>query len=467
VQSGSCGEAGRLGYNMRPGGGVGAPQVLIVGGGLAGVSAAGALRQAGCGVRLIEREARAGGRAAGAEHEGFRLDAAPFLVSSRDQRLLALIAAADLTERMLPLRPVALAHARGGSLDPAPPAGRRLEVARIGGVRLREALRLHRLARLERRFADLLDPEAPERATRLDDRSAADFVRLYFGAGVLERWAEPILGSDLLADAAETSRVAFLLARRARGEAPPATLRGSPAAVADALLSDADALGIEARALERSGDELVLDTTAGPRRADAVVLALPAAETLRVASPALAPAEREGLAPLRSVAAIVMHVALDRAPTRKATRVRVPRVEGLPLATVAVEPGGRDAPAPADAALVSLVATPVWSAAHLQADDTVIEKELLGALGRVLPGGSTAIRFREIRRYSSALPHFDVGRYRALARLRGLAAEQRAQGRRLYFAGDHWLAPTLEGAVASGHRAARELCADFGLPPSR
>ena len=337
---------------------MGAPQVLIVGGGLAGVSASAALRRAGCGVQLIEREARAGGRAAGREREGFRLDAAPFLVSSREQRLLDLIGAASLTERLLPLRPVALVHARGGRLDPAPPAGRRLEVARIGGVRLREALRLHRLARLERRFADLLDPEAPERAVRLDDRSAADFVRLYFGPSVLERWAEPILGSDLLADAAEASRAAFLLARRARGEAPPATLRGTPAAIADALLRDADALGVEARALERSGAELALDTSAGQRRADAVVLALPAAETLRVAAPALAPAEREGLAPLRSVAAIVMHVALDRAPTRKATRVRVPRVEGLPLATVAVEPGGRDAPAPAGAALVSLVATP-------------------------------------------------------------------------------------------------------------
>jgi protoporphyrinogen oxidase len=440
-----------------------APQVLIVGGGLAGVSAAAVLRRAGCGVQLLERESFAGGRAAGGTREGFRLDAAPFLVSSREPRLHDLIVAAGLAERLLPLRPVVLAHVRGGRLDPAPPAGRRLEVARIGGVRLREALRLYRLARLERRFAALLDTEAPERAVRLDDRSAADFVRLYFGASVLERWAEPILGSDLLADAMEASRVAFLLARRARGEAPLATLRGSPAAIADALLSSADALGVEALALEYSGTELALDTTAGPRRADAVVLALPAADTLRVAAPALVRAEREGLAPLRTVAAIVMHVALDSAPVRKATRVRVPRVEGLPLATVAMEPGGRDAPAPAGAALVTLVATPAWSHAHLQADDSVVEKELLGALDRVLARPSAAIRFREIRRYPSALPHFDVGRYRQLARLRGLQAEQRAQGRRLYFAGDHWLAPTLEAAVASGRRAALELCADFGM----
>jgi len=444
---------------------VSAPQVLVVGAGLAGVSAASALRQVGCGVRLIERESRAGGRAAGSARAGFRLDGAPFLVSAREHRLLGLIAAAGLSERLLPLRPVALVHARAGRLDPAPPAGRRLEVARIGGVRLREALRLHRLARLERRFSDLLDPEAPERAVRLDDRSAADFIRLYFGPSVLAHWAEPILGSDLLADAAELSRVCFLLARKARGAAPLATLRGSPAEIAEASIRpEADLLGVEVESLSRAGAGLAVETSTGRECADAIVLALPAAETLRVAAGLLAPAEAEGLAPLRSLPTIVMNLALERSPMRKATRVRVPSVAGSPLATIAIEPGGPLAPAPADAALVALVAQPAWARAHLEADDSVVEKKLLAALDRVCPRASAALRFSEIRRHPAALPHFDVGSYRRLSRLRGLQAEQRGRGRRLYFAGDYWLAPTLEGAVASGRRAAAELCGDFGLP---
>jgi len=440
----------------------------VVGGGLAGVAAAAALREAGCGVQLLEREARAGGRAAGSSRDGFRLDAAPFLVSARERRLLDLIAAAGLGERLLPLRPVILSHTRDGRIEPAPPAGRRLEVARIGGVRLREALRLHRLARLERRFADLLDPEAPERAIRLDDRSAADFARLYFGASVFARWVEPILGSDLLSDATESSRVSFLLARRARGEAPLATLRGSPAEVADALWQrDSDRLGVEVRGLECAAGEVSLDSTAGRLRADAVVLALPAAETLRVAAAALAPAEREGLAAARSAPAIVLNAALEQAPARKATRVRVPSVEGSPLATIAAEPGGAGAPAPAGAALVSLVARADWARAHLEAADAVIEKALLDAFEQVFPRAAAAIRFVEIRRYAHAVPHFGVGRYRQLARLAALQTEQRAAGRRLYFAGDHWLGPTLEAAAASGRRAAVELCADFGLPGPR
>jgi monoamine oxidase len=91
----------------------------------------------------------------------------------------------------------------------------------------------------------------------------------------------------------------------------------------------------------------------------------------------------------------------------------------------------------------------------------VVEKELLGALDRIFPGVTSAVRFSELRRYEAALPRFDVGRYRALARLRAVQADLRERGRRLYFAGDHWVAPTLEGAIASGQRAAADLCEDF------
>ncbi len=444
------------------------PQVLVVGGGLAGVSAAAALRQAGCGVCVVEREVAPGGRARGGERDGFRLDAAPFLVSARERGLLGLVEAAGLAGRLLPLRPVSLAQLRRGRVEATPAAGRPLEAARIGGVRLREALRLGRLARLERRFRANLEPALPEAAARLDDRSAADFVRLYFGPSVWERWAEPILASDLLADSAEASRAGFLLARAARGEAPLATLRGSPAALAEALWSDADRLASEAQALAPAGGGLALAVRDGTvLRADAVVLALGAEPTWRIAAPLLLPAERDLLASARSAPAIVLMAALETSPTRKATRLRVPGVEGLPLASVAVEPGGAGAPAPAGAALLAAVATPAWSRAQLDAADGVVEKELMGELERIFPGVARTLRFTALRRYAEALPRFDVGRYRALARLRTLQREERARGRRLYFAGDHWIAPTLEGAIASGQRAAAELCADFGVERSK
>jgi predicted NAD/FAD-dependent oxidoreductase len=64
----------------------------------------------------------------------------------------------------------------------------------------------------------------------------------------------------------------------------------------------------------------------------------------------------------------------------------------------------------------------------------------------------------------SAFPRFDVGDYRALARLRRVEADARARGRRLYLAGDHLIGPTLEAAVVSGERAAAALAEDLGIP---
>jgi oxygen-dependent protoporphyrinogen oxidase len=437
------------------------PGVLVVGGGLAGLAAATHLRDAGCSVRVLERAPAPGGRARGEARDGFRLDAAPYLVSAREQRLAGLVERAGLAGSLLPLRPVRLTQTRGGRIEEVPPAGRPREVARIGGVRLYEALRLHRLARLERRFEDQIDPEHPERAASLDYRSAGDFVRLYFGPSVWRHWAEPMLTSDLLADAHEVSRVGLLLLRAARAEAPFASLRGSPAEIAEALWTEEDRHGVDVESVAPEAGRVAVHAEAGgPFEADAVVLALPADATLRIAGDPLAPAERDALEAARTAPAIVLSLALESCPVRKATRVRVLPGEGSALASVAVEPGGAGAPAPAGAALLQAVAAPGWSAAHLDAADAVVEKGLLEAVERLFPGVASTVRFSTLQRHSDAVPRFDVGRYRALARLRAVQADLRAQGRRLYFAGDHWVAPTLEGAIASGVRAAAELLED-------
>jgi protoporphyrinogen oxidase len=68
-----------------------------------------------------------------------------------------------------------------------------------------------------------------------------------------------------------------------------------------------------------------------------------------------------------------------------------------------------------------------------------------------------------VRRYRQAFPRFDVGRHREIARFRKFQRDLRARGRRLYFAGDYLVGPSLEGAVTSGLRAADQIVRDFGI----
>lgn len=448
------------------------PSVVVVGGGLAGLKAACSLRTRGCEVTVLEAAPGPGGRAAGGEHEGYRWDAGAHAVSARDAGLAALVAEAGLSGEMLPLRPERLLQVSGSqsvAIDPA----RTLGIARTPGVRWRDALRLRRLPRLLKKFEALLDPSDPLRAARLDDRSVADFVRLYFGSSALEHWAAPLMISDALADPNETSRLLFILHHLSRNEAPVGVLRGSFRELANRLTQESDRFGARVRSIEAAGRgfrvEFEHEGAEHRMEPDGVVLATPGETVVSLAGSVLVDAERRIFEASHSLPALVLVAGLEGSFAEKASRYRFRQDEQRPVVSMAVEPGGGwsggglSTAAPEGCERAVLVASAEWSAAHFDAPDDVVTKTLAGSLGRVLPGAPAAMHFSRVLRHRRAFPRFDVGRYRELARLRRVSADRLAHGRRLVFAGDYQIAPTAEGAVVSGSRAADELAAAFGL----
>ena len=437
-----------------------APRIAVVGGGLAGLAAAQRLRARGAEVRVLEAGPRLGGRAAGEERDGFALAPAAPWVGARDASLLSAVGEAGLAGTLLPLRPAALVRvgeAGATLLDPS---------AHLAGgpprdVGLAARLRLRRLDRLARRFAGLLDPATPERAARLDDRSAADFTRLYFGRRALERWVGPWLAAESLADAEQASRALFLLTWRARDRAGAGTLRGGIAPLVAALADPAlDRCGAAVRAVEpRDGGGLRVRLDDGDLDAEAVVVATPAPEARALAAPCLRTPERRYLEGVGYAAAVALAAGLSRAPLRACTRLWVPPPGDAVLARIHVEP----ASGPEAGATVSVLASEAWSRSHLAAPDDAVAKALLAALERLVPSGPGAVRTHAVWRFAAGLPRFDVGHLRAVARFREVQRDLRGGGRRLYFAGDHLVGPTLEGAAASGRRAADQVAADLRL----
>jgi oxygen-dependent protoporphyrinogen oxidase len=436
------------------------PRIIVVGSGLAGLAAARRLREYGAEVTVLERAERVGGRATHDEREGGWFDAGAHALGSADRELLSLVAECDVAAELLPLRPVALAQLHRGKTLAIDPAGLR----GVPGTGRIDALRLLRLERILSRFDAILDPSFPEKGVRLDDRSLADFVRLYFGRSVLERWAGPFASSVCQAEEARTSRLLFLLLLRLRRWATCGTLRGGLGALAEAAAAPLDVrLGAAAEVVEpgvagRLRVRVESGEAAPEIEADAVVVATRAGAARRIAAPLLAPAERDHLEDVRYTPAVVLHATLERPLLDVATRVRFPHAEGWPLEVAAIEPASEDRPG-----AVSLVATAAWSRQRTDVPQETLEKELVGVLDRLQPGASGRVRATQLRRHREAWPSFEVGSFRSLARLRRVLADRRAAGRRLYLAGDYLALPTLEGAVSSGRRAAADAAADLGL----
>ncbi len=440
------------------------PSAIVVGAGIAGLGVAWRLAQRGFAVRVLERTQRVGGRAAALREEGTCLEAVPQILHARDRRLFAWIGEIGLRDELLPLRPLVACLARRGGLREVE-VTRLADVRRVPGVRWWEALRLIRLPRLLARYRAALDLDAPERAAPLDDRSVADFCRLYFGPSVLEQWIAPRLLAGSLADAHETSRSLLLLelhewrlARAGLARAPLAEVAERAAATLPV------SLGAEVVSLTqpRGASPRVELQTGAALEADALVLTLPAPEALRIAAPLLTSAEIDGLSGVRYAAGITVAALLCRPLRARPQLLFVPRGERSPLACALIEPGLLAGRVADTRGLLLLRATPDFAGANFDAPSETLAKELLGAFESFWPFASRSVERATVLREPHAAPRFDVGRYRQIARWERLQREARADGRRVYFAGDYLTHPSFEGALASAERCAAAVVEDLG-----
>ncbi len=420
-------------------------RVVVVGAGLAGLVAAHRLRAAQVDCVLLEASSQIGGRLRAETLDGVCFEPALHALPRSAPVIGGLVAELGLTKsvRRTPLEQVRRLQ-RGATVATSMRSVDSLAPGPLRGLRVR------RLRCLVGWLGAAVDPQAPACATRLDDRSVADFAQLTLGARSVARLFAPLLELHFGHDVRDTSRQLLFTLLNAWGDVELSLAFGLSA------LPPALAVGLELRTEARVA--AVLPGGRGIRLAsgeqigaDAVVLAVPATHVTSLVTE-LSPAEREIFESARYLDAL--HLVVSCAPGVSAPVTWIPETEGGPLSgsiELPTDSPGRQ--------LLLLTARPAFALARGQRSDAELSQTLLESAERIHPGLRAGTKTSRLLRLPASVPSFGPGRYRAAQRL--LRERGHSPPRRIFFCGDYLHGPHAEGAAASGARIAAEVRAQL------
>jgi len=436
-------------------------RIIIIGSGIAGLTAAWCLQQGGHDVEVLERDAGPGGRMRSEQRGDFVVDRGAQFIASGYKNLHALAAEVGLAAEIRPLARASNAILRGGELHAGDynslPAFLRSPL-----LTLTSKLRLPRLLFEVWRHRRHLDPRRPELAALLDHDDMPTFLRRTVGAEAFEYLLAPAFSSTFDSDPEDLSAAFVLLTVRfLLGGFDLQSFAGGTGKLTAALAARLPVrTEHEVVRVESSADGVrVLCRGAGSERelwADAVVVAVPGALVSRIC-PALTSAEADFFCAVRYVRGMVVFLMTAEVPaTLPYYGVAFPRREGIDLYGLAVD-HHKPGVAPAgtgllNAALTAAAATRLWHDPDERIVEHVLDNLTRTSIGRLQPIDAA------VHRWDPMLPQFYAGYLRHLAAF--LSRSQRSP--RLAFAGDYLVGPYTEAALTSGTRAAAEISAQLG-----
>lgn len=418
---------------------------IVVGAGMAGLTAARELRGAGASVLVLERDDQVGGRVRCGRLDGRSIDLGAHFFSDRYELVRQLVREAGLEPQVRPLAGDYLTAIRRGGRWHHVDYGRPVSVARLGAVsplaRARLGLTAVPLGRAlpRMRFFDVASAAAADDGLRPARVFGADVLRYVLAPGLQAfcGYEPEDIAMPVVALASRFPLGRPLTLDGGLGQLGRALARELPLRTATAVEEvSRDGPGVRVRARGPGGEEL--------HTARAAVIATTASAALH-AWPGAPAAERE----LLSSTSYTQHFHLY-VRTRGLLRPAGPG--GRPV-LMEVVPGGEGAET------LSHVSFPGGDLAFVAARPAAVaaedDDERLGALledeaARLHPELRDGVIARRAVRWREKVPRFPPGRARELAAFRA-----RLRPGPVQLAGDYLCGPLMEGAAQSGVAAAR------------
>lgn len=430
--------------------------VAVIGAGPAGLAAAWALSEAGARVTLYERGSDPGGLLRTDELAGAPVDVAVQLLGSYYLETIRLARAVG-GPQLLVRSPGRDALWRGG----------RAHGITYGSVpsmatssALPTALKLRLASRyllFLRQYSAMLDPAEPVRAASLDRESIAEWGARELGSQFVELLAYPQLASYYGGEPEGISAGFYHSLARAGLDLDLYAVRGGMRALAKSIaarLGERGArlvFGVEVESLDHRG-EVQLEWSGGGARHDAVVLAVPAPVALSIGG---FPDPLESwLRGVRYAPEMALALALEPAPATDHFGLSFPRIAppGDRIAAFCMQGAkGADLSGSGREAMV-VVPAPAVQAELLAADPKDALDSLLPSMELVYPRLAERIVRAKVYRFPDGRVVFYPGYLTHLTQY-----DPAWLPPHLALAGDYLVAPTVEGAVRSGLRAAARV----------
>ncbi len=432
-------------------------EVIVVGAGIAGLTAAYDLKEAGFNPIVIEKSERVGGRMWTEKIDGFTMDAGAQFFQESYPILNSLIDRNGLRDKYVHTTPY-LGVVKGGKIRKTH-RFRPLSLITTGALSIPSWIRFMAGSAYLMKKTNHLDLNNILDWNHLDDLDGDRWSKKFFGKEVTDKIVEPLIESLFYQTLQENSKgftISMVASMLLRFTKTTTDLVDGMAVLPLRMGSQLDVrYNTTVKSINAQSEKVVVETDKGTFTADRLVLAAPAPEARLIYQPKNS-IEKELLSTPYS-STLVVYLAMDESfqidpKIRECYGITIPPKERENIVAITIEES-KEKTRRGTGHLFGIFLYSEAGKRMLDWDDARVTQAVLAEVEKYFPGVSRHLRFSKIYRWKNALTKTPVGRGETVARYRQSVGPET----RIFLAGDYTGMSSTEGAAATGRWAANRI----------